>query len=620
MKASLGVCCSLLLCAPLVAAPAGAPAADPKSPQYQSKGEQDRSYEFPGTGEKIAYHLYVPTKWTPSLRLPLVIVTHGAGQPSTAPFQRPVADPTLAKTAEERGYIVAAVTGYHANATGVGGWNVPYKMVVAPRPAQAAGAGASAGGGGAPGGGGEQPAPAPPAAQDFERAEQDVLFVTDLVAKEYNADPRRIYLMGNSSGGSAVWAYAARYPQRWAAISPSAAPLEDASFPYEKLKKVPVLVVHGDKDTVMVFDASKAMVDHAKAKGVDATWLPVMGGAHVDAWARPEVIKQIFDFFDAHRKMPSLGRAAEGCHLPVLSPGWQMVSVQSSGLDRKVRLYVPATAITRSDLPLVFDLHGSGGNGRSQALHSGLATQADRHGFLLANPDGGIADPSDPTERFYWHIPGVPLVGSVPTPANAPDEVQFFREAIRAIGQTACIDSHRVYVTGFSGGARMASWLACELADRIAAIAPVAGLRAGVPRAGDFRRPETKTCTPLRAVPIITFHGVHDPTNRYDGDGESRWGYGVPSALQRWAGLDGCQAAPSEQKVSSHVTKVSYPGCRESAELILYRTDAPVEHGGGHVWPHPTNASSQGAVSDVETVDQLDASDLIWEFFSRHRS
>jgi poly(3-hydroxybutyrate) depolymerase len=297
MKASKGLRCSLLLSASMMLVSTishGAPAPDPKSPQYQGKGEQDRTYDFPGTGEKIAYHLYVPAKWTPSMKLPLVIVTHGAAQAPTAPFKRPVASPTLAKMAEERGYIVAAVTGYHANATGVGGWNVPYKMMTVPRPAPGAGsAGAAAN---------AKPAAPPPTAQDFERAEQDVLFVTDLVAKEYNADPKRIYLMGNSSGGSAVWTYGAKYPQRWAAISPSAAPLEDASFPYEKLKDVPVLVVHGDKDTTMVFDGSKAMVDHARAKGVDATWLPVAAGAHIDAWARPEVIKQIFDFFDAHRK------------------------------------------------------------------------------------------------------------------------------------------------------------------------------------------------------------------------------------------------------------------------------------------------------------------------------
>jgi hypothetical protein len=30
------------------------PAPDPKSPQYRAKGEQNRTYTFPGTGESIA--------------------------------------------------------------------------------------------------------------------------------------------------------------------------------------------------------------------------------------------------------------------------------------------------------------------------------------------------------------------------------------------------------------------------------------------------------------------------------------------------------------------------------------------------------------------------------------
>ena len=311
---------------------AQAPKPDPKSPNYQAKGEQDKSYVFPGTTESIAYHIYVPQKWTRNTKLPLVILTHGANQPATAPFQRPMADPTLAKMAEERGFIVAAVTGYHANATGVGGWNVPYPMVQVPRaprgnggggrpgggpgagaPAAAAGGGGAAeapggraprAGGGQGGGGraGRGPAAPPATAEDFERAEQDILNVRSLMLEEYNADPNRVYLMGNSSGGSAVWNLGAKHPELWTAISPSAAPLEDTNFPYEKLKTVPVLVVHGDKDTTMVFDASKAMVDHAKAKGLNVTWLPVLGGTHVDAWAQPEILKQTFDFFDKYKK------------------------------------------------------------------------------------------------------------------------------------------------------------------------------------------------------------------------------------------------------------------------------------------------------------------------------
>jgi poly(3-hydroxybutyrate) depolymerase len=286
---------------------AQAPQPDPGSAQYRARGEQDRSYAFPGTGEMIPYHLYVPSTWDGKARLPLVVVTHGANQPATAPFQRPMADPTLAKTAEARGYIVAAVTGYHANATGVGGWNVPYRMVQVPRTAPAGGRGGRAGGGqggGVQAGGGRArgPAPAPPTTEDFQRAEQDVLYVADLVAKEYNVDPARIYLMGNSSGGSAVWTYAARHPERWAAISPSAAPLEDEAFPYDALKKTPVLIVHGDMDTVMAFSGSQAMAEHARARGVDATWLPVANGSHTDAWAQPAILAQTFDFFDNHRK------------------------------------------------------------------------------------------------------------------------------------------------------------------------------------------------------------------------------------------------------------------------------------------------------------------------------
>jgi len=53
----------------------------------QATGEQDRSYSFPGTGEQIPYHLYVPTTWTKTAKLPLIVVTHGANQPATAPFE-----------------------------------------------------------------------------------------------------------------------------------------------------------------------------------------------------------------------------------------------------------------------------------------------------------------------------------------------------------------------------------------------------------------------------------------------------------------------------------------------------------------------------------------------------
>lgn len=298
---------------------AQAPQPDPKDPQYQAKGDQKRTYVFPGTEESIPYHLYVPMKWTKNTKLPLIIVTHGAAQPADAPFQR--GDGALAKFAEERGYIVAAITGYKASATAVdGGYNNPFKMVQAPRQPRAGGGAPGGGGGrgngsGAPGagfgggrgsgagrgaGGGGQRAPQVPAtAEDKLRAEQDILYVTDLVAKEYNTDPNRTYLMGNSSGGGAVWYLAEKYPERWTAISPSAGPLTPAEFPYERLKNIPVLAVHGDADTTMDYSASQQMVELAKKAGVDATFLGVPGGTHTEAWTK--VLPETFDFFDKHK-------------------------------------------------------------------------------------------------------------------------------------------------------------------------------------------------------------------------------------------------------------------------------------------------------------------------------
>ena len=284
---------------------AQAPQPDSKDPQYQAKGDQKRTYSFPETGETIPYHLYVPMKWNKNTKLPLVIVTHGASQPADAPFQR--GDGALGKFAEERGFIVAAITGYKPQATVVdGGYNNPFKMVPAPRPAAPAGAAAgqrpAAGGGGrgpGGGGGGGRGPTTPATKEDFERAEMDLLYVTDLVAREYNTDPNRTYLMGNSSGGGAVWYMAEKYPERWTAISPSAGSLTPEEFPYAKLKNIPVLAVHGDADTTMSYDAAKQMVELAKKAGVDATFIGVPGGTHTEAWTK--VLPETFDFFDKYK-------------------------------------------------------------------------------------------------------------------------------------------------------------------------------------------------------------------------------------------------------------------------------------------------------------------------------
>jgi predicted peptidase len=256
-------------------------APDPSDPQYQKTGEQSRTYLFPGTDERIPYHLYVPSKWNGKTRLPLVIVLHGGGQSADKPFEH--GEGVLAKTAEQRGYILAGVLGYRP----YGGYNNPFRIVqVAP-----------AGGGQAKGG---PRGPGALTAQERERSEQDVLHVVSLVSKEYNTDPRRLYLMGNLMGGGGTWYLGEKYPEMWAAISPSNGPLADEQYPYDRLKGVPAAVVHGDPNTGTSGEAALKMVEHAKERGVEVLWLSVPGMDHLEAWTK--VVPQVFDFFDQHRK------------------------------------------------------------------------------------------------------------------------------------------------------------------------------------------------------------------------------------------------------------------------------------------------------------------------------
>jgi predicted peptidase len=105
--------------------------------------------------------------------------------------------------------------------------------------------------------------------------------------------------MGTTSlGGGATWYLGEKYPGMWTAICPSAGPIVDDQYPYDRLKGLPVVVLHSDMDARMSYDASLQMVEHAKEHGVDVLWLSVEGN-HFEAWTR--VASQLFDFFDQHK-------------------------------------------------------------------------------------------------------------------------------------------------------------------------------------------------------------------------------------------------------------------------------------------------------------------------------
>ena len=249
------------------------PEPSPTAPLYRHTGEQYRIYNFPGTGESIPYRLFVPTTWTPDKKLPM-LVTLRAGNTVDGPYR---AGNDLVKQAAQRGYIVVTPMGYR-------GLSQPYygsKYPIARAKPSVPAAGWTA--------------------QEDERAEQDVLYVMDLVTKEYNVDTSRVYVHGQNPSGSGALHLVAKYPERFAAAVISSGPIVFDTYPFEKLKgKVALMVIHGDQDTSNPIEASQKMAAAAKAAGVDTVYATVLGGTHLEAYLT--YASQIFDFLGQHHR------------------------------------------------------------------------------------------------------------------------------------------------------------------------------------------------------------------------------------------------------------------------------------------------------------------------------
>lgn len=261
--------------------------------------------------------------------------------------------------------------------------------------------------------------------------------------------------------------------------------------------------------------------------------------------------------------------ASGSCDLAT-APGVAEQRLSSGGRDRTYRLFVPPGYDGRGPMPLVLDLHGSGGTSAGQAGTSRFEALAAREGFLVATLQ------ADRNRRW-----------NVPVADGAADDVQYVSDVIDHVAAQACTDLARVYATGFSGGARMSSLLGCRLGDRIAAIAPMAGLRWPGPCDG-------------RAVPVLTFHGLADTQNTYDGHAVGRgaeWLESVPEALAGWAAHNGCETDVVVEDPPGPLSTMRYEGCDDGAEVRLVRID-----GLGHVWAR----------------DEIDATATMWAFFEQH--
>lgn len=255
------------------------------------------------------------------------------------------------------------------------------------------------------------------------------------------------------------------------------------------------------------------------------------------------------------------------------------------GILRDYRLYLPDDYDGSEAWPLVFNLHGYTSNAFQQELYTQMNVIADTGRFLVCYPNG---------VNNAWNV-GLGLGGP------DIDDAGFLNALLDTLFVHYAVDPSRVYSCGMSNGGYMSYKLACESADRFAAIASVTGSM--VPA-------EAALCFPSRHMPVLEIHGTGDLVVPYEGLINS---LSIPELLQFWTGQNGCQGDPEVIPIpNTSITDgctaelFQYNDCLDGTEVWHYKVTL-----GGHTWP--------GSFLIVGVTNQdFNASSAIWEFFLRH--
>ena len=266
--------------------------------------------------------------------------------------------------------------------------------------------------------------------------------------------------------------------------------------------------------------------------------------------------------------LAALMLAGSGAPLATANPADPPGMLTFGGLQRSYVLHVPPAS---PPVGLVINLHGSGMTGAAQAALTNYNAVADRFGFVVAYPDGVDLSWADGRGASIPDRQGV-------------DDVGFLSALIDRLSRDFAIPPGRVFVTGMSAGGFMAPRLACDRADLVAAVAPVAGtLGAGVP------------CAPSRPVSVLQIHGTGDAVVPFGGGPMVGRGgpsdiLSAPALAERWRQADGCPGPLVAQAASGPVQRTDAAGCAGGTEVALVRID-----GGAHIWPWAPDATAMTA-------------------------
>ncbi len=281
-------------------------------------------------------------------------------------------------------------------------------------------------------------------------------------------------------------------------------------------------------------------------------------------------------------------------------PGTYTFKISQDGMDRFYMVHVPKNYNPKNPAPLLFAIHGGGGNMKIQANdeYYKQISKSEEVGFIAVFPNGYSKFQSG--SFATWNA------GKCCGDARDKkiDDVSFFKTMVKNLSSQMNIDPKKIYATGMSNGAMMAYRLACEMTDTFAGIAAVAGTD------------NTIDCKPTKAISILHIHAKDDDHVNFEGGAGKKAASAdkitnfksVPSTIEKWVEFNQCSKAESSSVMYQQGSFCTiYPKCRDNVKVDLCVTPT-----GGHSWP-----GGKKPRGEKDTFQGLSANDVMWNFFKR---
>lgn len=300
-------------------------------------------------------------------------------------------------------------------------------------------------------------------------------------------------------------------------------------------------------------------------------------------------------------------------------------TVTVDSVDRTYMIRLPKGYDEKQHYPLVMLLHGVNQDADDIERLTRFNELADKDGIIAVYPSAlhgrwnfgvregppQVMQPGPYRRRRMgggYPPPQYPEGGQRRRETENPpaDDIEFFNQMLDKIATKVSVDKSRIYATGLSDGGFMATKAGCAMADRIAAIGPVAAAM-----------PKTMVCLPARPIPVVMINGTDDPIVKYDGMSAKPGRVAtisVEDSAKEWAKLDRCSEKPTHSKLRAHEkggkdTEVAtYEGCQQNASVVLYSVK-----GGGNAWPGGQQYEVEKQIG--KTSQDLDANEVMWSFF-----